>query len=269
MVQQLEFRVIENFKPTKAANQSPRRLCGRATLCDSWTVVLLSIILSREPSQTLARNISSIAFSFSDEKMAVSVSRQKRIVARQLAEPTLDAELGFQYSVHRPPPSFKEDWTSIFLECASQWPSIKLVAAVQKSDADLIDWGEHPESEKNRLLLRFLFWCDHVFKLLSDHAATEWADAIDPCSGLPVNSSRGKFAHNDIDALENVLPYRIEIVDRCRVMMHPAWGTSCYPTVLYTTAELDVLLPILEKATEALRAAPSEQFIGKASSSSG
>ena len=59
-----------------------------------------------------------------------------------------------------------------------------IVPTCQNSDIDLVKVGEEVETEKDRLLERFMGWA----KMITDEliAKGHWSDYIDPCSGLPM-----------------------------------------------------------------------------------
>ena len=59
-----------------------------------------------------------------------------------------------------------------------------IVPTCQRTDVDLVNFGDHVEKEKDSRLERFMAWAQEVCRTVSSQG--HWCDYIDPCSGLPV-----------------------------------------------------------------------------------
>jgi hypothetical protein len=99
-----------------------------------------------------------------------------------------------------------------------------------------------------------------------------WVDMIDPCSGLPVHTrSNSTFIYPEVAGFEQLLCYRTTAASCCKVLLHPSWGSACYPATVFirygpprvpaegsaqaTDGEAEVPLAVLERLQQAIRKA--------------
>jgi hypothetical protein len=73
-----------------------------------------------------------------------------------------------------------------------------------------------------------------------------FADYIDPCTGHPALHGRSSCVYSEVDAASQLLCYRVEQAGSCSIVLHPAWGSACYPATILTTARIDALLREME-----------------------
>ena len=77
-----------------------------------------------------------------------------------------------------------------------------------------------------------------------------WCDFIDPCSGLPELGTRGSTIYDEVQGMRSLLGYRTEQVAAgcavCHVILHPTWGSRCYPASFFTTCPSDKLQEALD-----------------------
>ena len=124
-----------------------------------------------------------------------------------------------------------------------------IVPTCQNSDIDLVKVGEEVETEKDRLLERFMGWA----KMITDEliAKGHWSDYIDPCSGLPMVNKENQAVYGEVDALSTLLGYKTANAGCCKVVLHPKWGTSIYPASVFTKAPKEELAAAIANAEKA------------------
>jgi hypothetical protein len=115
-----------------------------------------------------------------------------------------------------------------------------IIPTCQHAEFDLIQMGEQIETEKDRLLERFVAFAAEVCRRLE--AAGYWADYIDPCSGLPMLHRDSGAVYGEVEGLVSLLGYRIQNAGCCKIVLHPNWGSSVYPASLFAKAPLDEVL---------------------------
>lgn len=81
-----------------------------------------------------------------------------------------------------------------------------------------------------------------------------WVDYTDPVTGYPARSESGGMTFSDVDACEQLLPYKIDTSLQCRVLSHPRWGIDVYPATIFSNAPIE----IIEKALKNLEGAEIE-----------
>jgi Methylmalonic aciduria and homocystinuria type D protein len=111
----------------------------------------------------------------------------------------------------------------------SFWVAIVL----QQSQYKLEKRTPEVEAEKERLRETFMrFGCDVAFNLRD---RSYFTDLIDPRTGYPLLSRPGRSPHDDTAVVRALLHYPV-IQNKCRVLIHPQWGTAVYPSVLISEA---------------------------------
>ena len=53
--------------------------------------------------------------------------------------------------------------------------------------------------------------------------------------------------YNEVDAASQLLHYRIEQAGFCSIVLHPTWGSACYPATVVTNADLAGLLREMDR----------------------
>eukprot|EP00026_Physarum_polycephalum_P019664 Phypoly_transcript_21784.p1 GENE.Phypoly_transcript_21784~~Phypoly_transcript_21784.p1 ORF type:complete len:149 (+),score=6.28 Phypoly_transcript_21784:156-602(+) len=123
-------------------------------------------------------------------------------------------------------------------------PNLLIIPVYQPSTVDLVSYGSHAEDEKDRLLKNFTKWANEIIQRIK--AKGFWADATDPCSGMPMHSSRGPATFDDVSAHSRLLLYDVHTVGGasgipCKVISHPKWGSNTYPSSLFTIAPFTIV----------------------------
>ncbi|BAY64783.1 MULTISPECIES: methylmalonic aciduria and homocystinuria type D protein [Calothrix] len=108
-----------------------------------------------------------------------------------------------------------------------------VVIVLQQSQYQLDKCTPIIEAEKERLRERFMrFGFDLAFNLRDRHYLT---DLIDPRTGYPLLSHPGTVPHDDTAVVKALLHYPI-IKNKCRMLVHPNWGTAVYPSTIISEA---------------------------------
>ncbi|MGD1912688.1 MAG: methylmalonic aciduria and homocystinuria type D protein [Rivularia sp. (in: cyanobacteria)] len=110
---------------------------------------------------------------------------------------------------------------------------MSVAIVLQQSQFPLTESSPRIENEKQRLRAKFMrFACDVAFNLRDKNYLT---DLIDPRSGYPLLSRPGQIPHDDTAVVKAILKYPM-ICNKCRVLIHPKWGTAVYPSIIISAA---------------------------------
>lgn len=118
------------------------------------------------------------------------------------------------------------------------------IPTIQKSVMDIVQIGPDIEMEKDRCLEVFVEFASALCDEISKHGY--WADYIDPCSGLPMLNKERAHHYNEVDGFQHLLRYQTQNAGCCKILLHPKYGSSCYPATLFTVAPKDLILQIFE-----------------------
>jgi hypothetical protein len=136
------------------------------------------------------------------------------------------------YSIHSP-----NRFIQNHLDCLlPAWfsPVRSVLVVLQRCNCSLLD--KTPASDRQKQLLRqqFLAFGDQVVQRLQRDGFL--AELFDPCTGLPLHSPAGRFCLDDVAVASACLGYGKLQHNGCRVMVHPVWGSSVYPSTLLSSA---------------------------------
>ncbi|MDM9383158.1 methylmalonic aciduria and homocystinuria type D protein [Chlorogloeopsis sp. ULAP01] len=137
-----------------------------------------------------------------------------------------------EISIHSPSQYICANCEKILPDWKNQL-SFWVVIFLQQSKHEIVESSLEIEAEKQRLREKFMkFGLDVAFVLRDRGYLT---DLIDPRTGYPLFSRPGKFPHDDTAAVKALLGYPV-IKNKCRVLIHPHWGTAVYPSILLSAA---------------------------------
>jgi len=142
-----------------------------------------------------------------------------------------------QITIHSPSEYIQTNRHRILPDWQSQ-PSFWIVIVLQQSQWEMLERTPKVEREKQQLRENFMrFGFDVVFHLRD---IGYLSDLIDPRTGYPLFSRPGEIPHDDTAAVKALLNYPI-LRNKCRVLIHPQWGISVYPSILISTAHPTVI----------------------------
>lgn len=137
-----------------------------------------------------------------------------------------------QISIHSPTRYIRENRQRILPDWNDKL-EMSVVIVLQESQFPLIESSPRIETEKQYLRAKFMrFACDVAFDLRENNYLT---DLIDPSTGYPLLSRPGQTPHNDTAVVKTLLKYQM-ISNKCRVLIHPQWGTAVYPSIIVSAA---------------------------------
>lgn len=155
-----------------------------------------------------------------------------------------------QISVHSPTAYINANRERIFPDWKNQ-SKIWIIVVLQQSLYSLIKSSPAVELEKQRLRKSFIKFGLELAFTLEDTTPPQLeigkqepekcepekyrTDIIDPRTGYPILSRPGEISHDDTATVKALLNYPI-IYNRCRVLVHPEWGTAVYPSIMISTA---------------------------------
>lgn len=156
-----------------------------------------------------------------------------------------------EYSVHAAPASFVRHVVPVFPQMPKEKKhELVVVPVCQKSLVALNKYGAKEEEEKDRLLEQFIEWSRKIVEPLKE--AGHWADVTDPASGQAYFGDASSSTYADVEGLQQLLRYEVDTISGggCRMVRHPMWGLAVYPSTLFTTAPVDVVVDILKRVNQ-------------------
>lgn len=159
---------------------------------------------------------------------------------------------GIEISVHSLPRPLEREFNHVFhernldLDKFRQDAETRFLAIPtnQRAREDLVATGSHIEAEKDRLLNLFFRVASEVCEKIRNMGY--WADFIDPCSGLPMMTPNCNKVYSEVDGMECCLGYKAHNAGFCKILTHPAWGSSVYPATMFACAPPAVVIKLLE-----------------------
>ena len=185
----------------------------------------------------------------------MSVQAERRASSTLMAPARiLHGAEAIEVSVHVAPRAMMRELHHVFGE--TRFPldaRVLCVPTSQQASLQLVNWGEDAAVEKDRCLEVFIAFGAALRDALT--ARGHWCDYIDPCSGLPTHTKDCPSVYDEVSGHQCLLGYTVSQAGGCKVLLHPQWGTACYPATIFTTAPDDVLLGLIGE----YRKAPQEE----------
>ena len=150
----------------------------------------------------------------------------------------------FQFSLHTAPLTLKRELHTV-LPSLNPSDSLLVLPTFQQSLTPLTTFTPQTESEKNRLLEAFSGFARSLCLYLTSRGY--FADYIDPCTGHPALTRSGGAVYSEVDGASALLRYRVEQAGFCSIVLHPLWGSGCYPASCVTNARLEAVLEGLDR----------------------
>jgi hypothetical protein len=141
--------------------------------------------------------------------------------------------LGLQYSIHRPSSFIHHHWADLLPDWRVGVASLLVI--LQPSSVELYETNQATEQQKRRLRRRSLLLAKAL--ILRLHQAGYAAETFDPRTGRPYHSRSGLLTLDDVAVVQAVLGYPLVTSGHCRVIEHPVWGSSVFPSVVVSTAD--------------------------------
>lgn len=110
-----------------------------------------------------------------------------------------------------------------------------IIPVLQHSRIPLLNFGADEEKEKDRLLQKFFEWVILLKMGIEAKDSDAWVDCTDPASGRAHIGAAGS-GFSDVEGICQVDTYPTEMAGVCRIMRHPTWGASVYPTLVFAHA---------------------------------
>ncbi|MDJ0619052.1 MAG: methylmalonic aciduria and homocystinuria type D protein [Calothrix sp. MO_192.B10] len=152
-----------------------------------------------------------------------------------------------QITIHSPSEYIQANRDRILPDWKDQ-PSLWLVIVLQQSQYQMLEITPKVEREKQQLRENFMRFGFDVAFHLRDRGYL--SDLIDPRTGYPLLSHPGEIPHDDTAAVNALLHYPI-IRNKCRLLIHPQWGISIYPSILISTAHPTIIELVIKNIAPA------------------
>jgi len=153
---------------------------------------------------------------------------------------------GFQVAVIKCPKAFVREVQMVYPK--QNLNDLLAIVTCQKAKHDLCEIGDDIEKEKDALLVSFTRFARRIVNQLKE--AKQWADYIDPCSGLPATQDHANRGYSEVDGLAVLLRFGVQSAGPCKVATHPTWGTRFYPATMFTTAPFASLRSAIESVRD-------------------
>lgn len=125
-------------------------------------------------------------------------------------------------------------------------PVTYIIILLRQSRFSLKQLSSDVAQEKDNLRTKFIrFGCDLIFSL-QDH--NYQSDLFDPRTGYPLLTRQGEITLDDNAVVEAVLGYPLTSYQNCSLLTHPIWENAVYPSTVVTSAPLEILTPIINRA---------------------
>mmetsp|Transcript_25929 Transcript_25929/g.79739 ORF Transcript_25929/g.79739 Transcript_25929/m.79739 type:complete len:182 (+) Transcript_25929:519-1064(+) len=147
-----------------------------------------------------------------------------------------------EVSVHTAPRAVLRELRQVFGGRVSLDDAVVCLPTSQNTSIELVNWGDEAAGEKDRCLETFAAFGEAMRAALSGH----WCDYIDPCSGLPRHEDCSTCVYDEVSGHQCLLKYHVSQAGGCKVLLHPKWGTACYPATIFTTAPAEAVLAALD-----------------------
>lgn len=158
-----------------------------------------------------------------------------------------------EYSAHIIPKPLARDLVHVFpgggikLNAGDDYDSVNIMIPVlQHSDIPLLEFGSAEEKEKDRLLQKFFEWTTLLKLGIESRDPQAWVDCTDPASGR-AHMGRTGSGFSDVEGICQVDTYPTEMAGTCRIMRHPTWGASVYPSLVFVNAKWSVVKEALDE----------------------
>lgn len=71
--------------------------------------------------------------------------------------------------------------------------------------------------------------------------------------------------YSEVAGFEHLLRYKTQNAGCCKILLHPRWGSSCYPATIFTTAPLPALVAAMRRQEAEQAAATTVAGVSSAS----
>lgn len=146
-----------------------------------------------------------------------------------------------QYSVHTPNQFIRTHLAQLLPSWSA--PVVSVLVVLQECQFALLDKTLETERHKQELRSRFLTLGSYIADKL--HQRGYLADLFDPQTGAPITSQPGPLKLDDVAVVQASLDYPLTDQGGCAVIEHPDWGSAVYPSILISSAAIEVLAEVV------------------------
>jgi hypothetical protein len=117
---------------------------------------------------------------------------------------------------------------------------------MQHTSIDLVNYNA--DIEKDKCLEHFFSIAKKFQKKVESLGF--WMDFIDPCSGLPMLTSDCNKPFDEVQSAQTLLSekgFSVMNAGCCKILLHPKWGSSVYPTSMFTNADSESAVQCLSE----------------------
>ena len=136
-----------------------------------------------------------------------------------------------EYSIHPPSPFIAKSWRLLLPHWRT--PVLSVLVLLQRSPLMLSQSSLQAESMKQYLRDRAIQLLIPLVEQLRTHEYH--ATLFDPRTGFPYCAGPPGIPLNDVAVVHAVLGYAYQQYGQCHCIIHPAWGSSVYPTIMLSS----------------------------------
>mmetsp|Transcript_8982 Transcript_8982/g.22138 ORF Transcript_8982/g.22138 Transcript_8982/m.22138 type:complete len:286 (+) Transcript_8982:252-1109(+) len=189
---------------------------------------------------------------------ALPAERERRATSEICRD--LLGERCLEYSIHKLEGKAMEQVGRVFPDLSEGDRSgLLAVPTFQRALFDLNpDSGAPPaavQMEMNKLHLNFVALESEVYGELT--RLGYFCDSIDPLTGCAMHSRSGERYSEAVGSRE-LLGYDLTETSCCHLIVHPQFGSCCYPVTLFSNAPEDVVRALMENTLQKLRVVPRQ-----------
>lgn len=151
-----------------------------------------------------------------------------------------------QYSVHTPNKFIRTHLDQLLPNWTA--PVVSVLVVLQECQLALRDKTPTTERLKQELRSRFLSLGTDIADNL--HQQGYLAELFDPQTGLPITSQPGLLKLDDVAVVQASLDYPLTEQGGCAVIEHPDWGSAVYPSILISSAAIEVLAEVVSSLSQ-------------------
>jgi hypothetical protein len=151
-----------------------------------------------------------------------------------------------QYSVHSPT-QFMQTYTDQLLPSWPQ-PVVSILVVLQQCSGAMLSRTLATEMQKQQGRSQFLQFGYQV--ALELEPLGHLVELFDPVTGWPLRSPAGRLRLDDVAVVRAALQYPTIPQGNCTLVIHPDWESAVYPSVLVSSAPLDLLETVAAQVSD-------------------
>nr|WP_290223380.1 methylmalonic aciduria and homocystinuria type D protein [Trichocoleus desertorum] len=127
-------------------------------------------------------------------------------------------------------------------------PILSILVVLQQCSSLMLSRTFATEMQKQQGRSQFLHFGAQV--ALELEPLGHLVELFDPVTGWPLRSSAGRLRLDDVAVVRAALDYPTKTQGNCILVIHPDWESAVYPSVLVSSAPLDLLQTVAAQVSD-------------------